>query len=87
MGSWFITILWCGLLLLMDTNTDNFVNNRNLDQSVYVSWKDIPDWEEGLGEFLLGFWNILTVQHSGVLPQPTRTMHQPVIPLPLQMML
>jgi len=54
MGLWFITILWCGLLLLMDTNPDNFVNNRNLDQSVHVSWKDIPDWEEGLGEFLTG---------------------------------
>jgi len=54
MGLQFVTILWCGLLLLMDTNPDNFVNDRNLDQSVHVSWKDIPDQEEGLGEFLTG---------------------------------
>jgi hypothetical protein len=61
MGSWFITILWCGLLLLMNTNPDNFVDDRNLDQSMHISWRDLPDWEEGLGEFLTG---ILERSHS-----------------------
>jgi len=61
MGSQFVTILWCGLLLLMDTNPDNFVNDRNLDQSMHVSWKDLPDWEEGLGKFLTG---ILECSHG-----------------------
>ena len=59
MGCWFVMILWRGLRLLMDTNyTDNFIDDGvpSLDQSVpqHVSWRDLPDWEEGLGKLLMG---------------------------------
>jgi hypothetical protein len=56
MGSRFVTILWGGLSLLMGTNPDNFVDDRvhSLDQTAHVSWRDLPDREEGLGEFLTG---------------------------------
>ena len=72
----------------MDTNyTDNFIDDGvpSLDQSVpqHVSWRDLPDREEGLGELLNGIWNVLTVQHSGMLLQPTVMAHQLVILLPL----
>ena len=66
MGCWFIMILWHSLRLLMDTNyTDKFINDSipSLDQSVpqHVSWRDLPDQEEGLGELLNG---ILECSHS-----------------------
>jgi hypothetical protein len=56
MGSWFVAILWGGLLLLMGTNPDNFVDDRvhSLDQSAHISWRSLPDREEGLGELLTG---------------------------------
>jgi hypothetical protein len=59
MGSQFVAILWDGLLLLMDTIPDNFIDDRvhSLDQNVslqHVSWRDLPNREEGLGEFLTG---------------------------------
>jgi hypothetical protein len=56
MGSRFVTILWGGLLFLMETNADNFIDDKvhSLDQSAHVSWRDLPDREEGLGELLTG---------------------------------
>lgn len=54
MGSRFVTILWAGLLLLIDTNPENFFDDRNLDHSTHVSWRDLPDREDGLGELLTG---------------------------------
>ena len=72
----------------MDTNyTDNFIDDSipTLDLSIpqHASWRDLPDQEEGLGELLNGIWNVLTVQHSGMLLQLTVTAHQLVILLPL----
>jgi hypothetical protein len=53
----------------MDTNhTDNFIDDRihSLDQSTppdHVSWRDLPDWQGGLGELLT---RILEHSHSTV---------------------
>ena len=54
MGSRFVIILWAGLLLLMNTNPENFFDDRSLVQGTHVSWKDLPDREEGLGKLLTG---------------------------------
>ena len=54
MGSRFVIILWAGLLLLMNTNPENFFDDRSLVQGTHVSWKDLPDREEGLGKLLKG---------------------------------
>ena len=61
MRSQFVTILWGGLLLLIDTNPENFFDNRSLVQGMHVLWKDLPNLEEGLGELLTG---ILESSHS-----------------------
>ena len=47
-----------GSITLTNTNhTDDFIDDRvhGLDRSVpphHVSWQDLPDWEEGLGDLL-----------------------------------
>ena len=49
-----ITILWAGLLLLIDTKPGNFFDNKALDQGNHVPWRDVPNWEDGLGKLLAG---------------------------------
>jgi hypothetical protein len=56
----------------MDTNhTDNFIDDgiHSLDQSTppdHVSWRDLPDWQGGLGELLTRILerSRSTAQHS-----------------------
>src|ERR1700678_3903741 len=54
MGSRFVIILWAGLLLLIDTNPENFFDDRSLVQGMHVLWQDLPDLEERLGKLLTG---------------------------------
>ena len=43
------------LLLIMDSNSDNFVDDRIIDQNTHISWRSLPDREEeGLGDLLTG---------------------------------
>jgi hypothetical protein len=59
MGSRFVTMLSVVYCFSWTHHTDNFIDNgvHSLDQSVspqHVSWRDLPDREEGLGELLTG---------------------------------
>ena len=54
MELWCVTILWAGLLLLIDTKPENFFDNRILDQGNHVLWRDLPSQEDGLGKLLAG---------------------------------
>ena len=54
MELWCVTILWAGLLLLIDTKPGNFFDESTLDHGNHIPWRDLPNWEDGLGKLLAG---------------------------------
>ena len=51
-----ITILWAGLLLLIDMKPGNFFDDSALNQGNHIPWRDLPNWEDGMGKLLAGIW-------------------------------
>ena len=56
-------------------HADQFIDDKpevhSLDQSIswpYVSWKDLPDWEEELGDLLTGILECSRIAAQGRAP-------------------